>query len=76
MLNGAVKMSIPMEEEVVDQAILVMETETLQIVAKDSPEEYAARQIMSAPLKLVSFLENLKPNQLDMTGQLVNPMFG
>ncbi len=69
-------MSIPMEEEVVDQTILAMETETFQIVAKNSPEEYAARQTMIAPLKLVSFLENLKPNQLDISGQSVNPMFG
>ena len=69
-------MSIPMEEEVADQAILAMETETLQIIAKNSLEEYVARQTMIAPLKLVSFLENLKLNQLDTSGQLENQVFG
>ncbi len=76
LLSEAVKISIQTEEEAIDQTILAIDTKVFQSVAKNSLEEYAARPIMSAPLKLVSFLENLKPNQLNMSGQSVNQVFG
>jgi hypothetical protein len=75
-ITMAEEMSITMAEEVENQAILAMEIETFQIVVINSREEFVVRQIMNAPLKLASFLENLKLNHLDMSGHLVNRASG